>query len=319
MKLKNIIRHELMRPINALMRLKYDFEKRNILKVKLQGGLCNKLLCLFAACEIAQKYNFQLLEPEFGWHKKILFSDIYDIDFFNQQLAKHVGGRDIMVARNTVSNEKLHNRIRKDQFNLWQWSEKNWQFIRKNIELDANSMIIHTLSALKLRSEYDSIVTQHANSPLAVQFRIESDWVKYSKRKTVENNEILLIDPQQLIEMLKDFQVDTLFFTTGENQPYIQSLLTDNGINASFFYNADLEYEINAAINFEILTQAQKFIGLSRSSFSNLITLKRQLFENNPENYVYNHGNTITKRVDFGVYPAAKDSVSLIPKVINDK
>ena len=85
-----------------LLQLKYNIEKRNILEVKLQGGLCNKIYCLIAACEIAQKNNLQILEPEFGWRKKILFSDIYDIDYFNLNMEKHFGGQYILITMDTV-------------------------------------------------------------------------------------------------------------------------------------------------------------------------------------------------------------------------
>ncbi len=122
MKLKNIVKYKLLAPVNRLLSLKYDLEKRSILEVQLQGGLCNKLLCLFAACEIAQKNNFQIVEPEFGWRKKILFSDIYDIDFFNQSMSEHFGGRNIMVTAATIRNENLKKKVRYDKFCLWEHS-----------------------------------------------------------------------------------------------------------------------------------------------------------------------------------------------------
>jgi hypothetical protein len=302
-----------------LLLLKYDLEKRNILEVKLQGGLCNKLYCLFAACEIAQRNNFQILEPEFGWRKRVLFSDIYDIDFFNQNMSLYFGGKNIMIAMDTVRDEKLEKKIRYNKIektNLWQYSEKNLSYLRTNKIIYSNSMMVSVLKSLKLKGEFDDIIGNNLNHPLTVQFRIESDWVNYAKRKKIEDNETLLIDPNQLIKMLKDFKAEKVFFTMGENQLSVQSLLEKNGIKSSYFYDNNFEYEINAAINFEILSRSQTFIGLSRSTFSNLITLKRHLILNNPENYIYNYGNEILKRVDYGLYPAGCDSVSIRTQII---
>ena len=86
-------------------------------------------------------------------------------------------------------------------------------------------------------------------------------------------------------------------------------------IESSFFYDPSLEYEINAAINFEILSHSKKFIGLSRSTFSNLITLKRQLLLNKNENYIYNYGEKIHMRSDYGLYPSAFESINKNPSL----
>jgi len=306
---------------NKLLILKYNLEKRKIIEIQLTGGLCNKLYCLFAACEIAQKNNFQILEPEFGWHRKILFSDIYDINFFNQNMSKYFGGRNIMVSMNIVREEKLENKIRHnavENINLWKYSENNLSHLRTNRIINSNSMMVNVLKSLKLRKEFDNVIANNLNSSLSVQIRIESDWVNYSEVKKVGDNEILLIDPNQLIKMLKDFNAKEVFFTTGENQMLVQSLLNENNIKSSYFYDNNLEYEINAAINFEILSLSQKFIGLSRSTFSNLITLKRHLILNNSENYIYNYNNEIMKRIDYGLYCCGSESVSISPQIIKE-
>lgn len=316
-----IVKDKMMSPIRKFQRLKYNLEKRNILEIRLQGGLCNKLYCLFAACEIAKKNNFKILEPKLGWRREILFSDIYDIDFFNQNMSKYFCGENVMITMDTIRKENLEKMIRYDKFeknDLWAWSEKNLHYLRTNKIIYSNSMMINVLKSLKLRKEFENIIDENLNNKLAVQIRIESDWVNYAVHKKVENNETLLIDPNQLIKLLKDFNAEEIFFTTGENQILVQAFLEKNNIKSSYFYDNNFEYEINAAINFEILSRSQKFVGLSRSTFSNLITLKRHLILNNFENYIYNYGNEITKRIDYGLYCVGRESVSINTEIVNE-
>jgi hypothetical protein len=305
--------------VNQFFIVKHNLEKRDIIEVELVGGLCNKLYCLFAAFEIAKKKNFQVLEPEFGWHRKILFSDIYDLDFFNQTMNTFFDKKNVMISMDNVRKENLENKIRYHKIhkvNLWNYLGKNLSYMRDNQVLDSNSVMINVLKSLKLKDDYLDIVKNHIRTPLSVQFRIETDWVNHSKIIKPLENEILLIDPERLINMIKTFNTSDVFFTTGENQSMVESLFDKSGIKSSYFYNNDFEYEINAAINFEILLQSEKFIGLSRSTFSNLITLKRQLILKNSENYIYNYNNTITKRNDYGLYTFAHYSVNIIPKII---
>lgn len=287
----------------------------SILEVKLNGGLCNKLFCLFSACDIAINKNIQILEPKFGWKKKILFSDIYDIDFFNDKMKKINNNKDIIIPQYEKNKYKIIN----NDINLWQYSEKILKKQRLNNEINENCMMVAVLNSLKL-NKYN---TKFSNSFIeienknAIHIRIESDWVTYSgKKKFDKSNQIYLIDCKDLIiNYLNKFK-ENVFFTTGQNQLKVKEMFSNQKINSNFFYDENLEYEINAAINFEICSKAKKFIGLSRSTFSNLISLKRFL-NGNDNSYIYNFKNDLILRIDKGLHSEPEKSVNNIVKLIN--
>jgi hypothetical protein len=311
------------RIVMGMRKLKYQFKKNwtvhiigyknKYLRIELVGGLCNKLYCLFSACEIAVKENAYLIEPEFGWHKKILFSDIYDIDYFNKTMSKYYNGKDIMISRKLYKESNIYSKRTVTNYtDLWEYSEKILAHQRKQCEVSGDSFQLKVLEALKLKEEYLTIIQQYSNIQFttAVQIRVESDWKGYSTIMKTENKEILLIDLNDLLNMLSEFGANDFFFTTGENQDEILHKMKDKGMNAFYFFDSSLEYEINAAINFEICCLAKKFIGLSRSTFSNVITLKRAALLNNDNSYIYNYNNKILKRIDLGLQPQASCSIS---------
>jgi len=144
----------------------------------------------------------------------------------------------------------------------------------------------------------------------AMHIRVETDWVNYaSQSKTKSPDDILLINVNTLIDLYKNKWSSDIFFTTGQNQNEIKTTLKLNNINSDYYFDKNVEYEINAAINFELMCKAKNFIGLSRSTFSNLITLKRHLLNNN-NSFIYNYNNQIIERLDKGLHPDGKSAVT---------
>ena len=112
-----------------------------------------------------------------------------------------------------------------------------------------------------------------------------------------------------MIDLYKNNFEEDLLFTTGENQKLVQNKMSSKDIKGDYVFNKSLEYEINAAINFELCCRANKFIGLTRSTFSNLISLKRVLINKN-QSYIYNLNNEIYLRVDKGLHPDPENAIN---------
>lgn len=279
------------------------------INVTLEGGLCNKLFSLFSACDIAIKNKTKIIEPTFGWKRKILFSDIYDISFFNEAMKEFNNGEELIVSQSAKSNYKI---IQNKQ-NLWQYSETILKTQRKTNQIKEDCIMIVVLKALKLNERNLQICNSVLNieNKCAMHIRIEQDWLNYStkKMKSANFNELYLINTNSLIDLYKNkgFE-EEVFFTTGENQTQVQKQMLDKDIKSDFIFVNDLEYEVNAAINFELCCRAKLFVGLTRSTFSNLISLKRALADKN-NSYIYNLDEQLYVRVDKGLHPCPKNAI----------
>jgi hypothetical protein len=271
------------------------------LQPQLSGGLCNKLFCLFSACDIAIKNNTSIIDPIFGWKKKILFSDIYDIDYFNESMKPYFNGSNILVKNEDIQPNSQVKRL--DW--LWEYSENVLKQQRENGVMGKDCMNIAVLKALKLHKKYDYIIDIFGRQEVGIHIRIENDWVNHCKENSsFPKEESVLSDINNLIEIYKKSSIynDFLFFSCGESQESIINSFEKSNITSRYYYNSDFEYEINAAINFEILVDTEIFIGLTRSTFSNLISCKRALIGND-NSYIYNYNNKIIRRVDKGLQP----------------
>ena len=329
-------------------------------QIRLSGGLCNKLFCLFSACDIAIKKKVPILEPYFGWKSPILFSDIYDIDVFNEKMRKVNNGENIMIRYQARSKYK----ILSTKDDLWKYSEDILKIQRNTKTIDMNCMMIQVLSCLKLNPQNQiklNSLIPNLHQARGLHIRIESDWVRYNRVMKVDSDETLLIHLNELIAMYKKTFIcetdssgsdqnipkricsscerilpittfstkqvkakatkrrcsscvsgippETIFFTTGENQEHIQNQLKSVYIKSEYYFDNNQEYEINAAINFEACCMTKEFIGLSRSTFSNLISLKRHLIGKH-KSYIYNYKNEIFERKDDGLFPNAKNAIT---------
>lgn len=283
--------------------------------MKLKGGLCNKLFHLISACDIAVKEGKQILEPQFGLRKKILFSDIYNIDFFNNKMKEFNNGKDLIIP----INEKNKYKIKENEIHLWKYSEEILREQREKNEINKNCTMIIVLNALKLNNYNENLckLFEKIENQNAVHIRIEGDWVSCARQKNPykKSNEIYLIDYENLITMYNNKFKEDMFFTIGEKQIDIQTKNSEKNIKSEFFFNTKLEYEINAAINFELCCKAKTFIGLSRSTYSNLISLKRSLNGLN-NSYIYNLNNDLLLRVDKGLHSDPEKSVKNIVNII---
>ncbi|MGM8362771.1 hypothetical protein ACSV4D_12735 [Flavobacterium sp. ARAG 55.4] len=292
--------------------------KNKYLIVTLKGGLCNKLHCLFSACDIALKKKAYIVEPYFGWNSKILFSDIYDIEYFNEVMSKHYSNKNIMIPKDKIKINKflkfLNLKLIDNDIDLWNYSEKELEIERKSGMLSSESTKLKVLEALKLKPKYENIVKEYLLNGIetAIQIRTESDWKKHAEFLEIsDQKESVLVSLDKIISMLSTVSKSkNIFFTSGENHQEIINYFKKKNYSCNYFFDSKLEYEINAAINFEICSRASFFIGNSRSSYSNLISLKRALRLSTDKSFIYNYGNEIHLRIDKGLQTTALESIS---------
>lgn len=284
------------------------------INIHLQGGLCNKLHCLISACDLAIKKDAILIEPYFGWERKILFSEIYDMDYFNFKMGEFSNGKMLMVSRENLNDRTIKDKSFDNVIDLWEYSEKQVYKQRNSYRLNRSNIKLKVLSALKLKVEYEKIVSFYTfkRKFTALQIRIESDWEKHAEiNKPSNKDEKIIVPLKDILTMLSEFNIDgELFFTTGQNHKEISENLETIGLKPDYFYDPLYEYELNAAINFEICCKAENFIGLSRSTYSNLITLKRAVILNNDKSYIYNYRNKIIRRKDKGIQVAGETAIN---------
>lgn len=317
---------------------------KKYLKVELIGGLCNKLYCFFSAVDIALAGGYVLIEPEFGWKTKVKMSSVWNVDKIRAGIPEL---RWCSYDTFQLSNIDADNIIYKSGAELWAYSEAVLLKQREDCVLRRNDDICCRVLALlepaecvfaayrfywaddsMQRSWYGVIGSDNMLADkVAVHFRTESDWQAYSvkKQRRMPTNEHCFTDNKYICDMVvAEFGTDsgnTVYIVSGEHGDEIMNLFLDMGVKSEYNYMIDLEYEQNAAMHWWICCNAGRgFVGLSRSTFSNLICLRRELDRVTGGCWIYNYwsdGNKkLQRRVDVGLQPVAYDSITKVTNII---
>jgi hypothetical protein len=291
------------------------------LRAELIGGLCNKLFCLISAIDICLLEGYTLIEPDFGWKRPVKMGGIWNLD----KLIAGVSGLQI-ISQGELSIQPDTVIINKAGTELWKYSETILAKQRTECKLsrvgDTCCRVLTCLEPSCELLERIAGITSGISECCAVHFRTETDWLEYSKRKQrrMPAGERIWTSNADIAGMVtREFGQKgyTLFFTCGENRSEITGLLGDK--RALCFYDDDLEYEQNGALNWYICSMAGcGFVGLSRSTFSNLICLKRELTGLGGACWIYNWGDSgLVRRVDMGLHPAGEDAVKKVTVMLD--
>jgi len=272
---------------------------KDVIKISLLGGLNNKIIRLQNILPVAIENNLRIIEPKFGWKlptEKEKFSNLFDLNFFNENIEKKYGIPNILIPRNEyLGNEKEYN-IVKYVRRRHGGGDPFWK--KSSLKLKTNMM-----SSLRPHKKLENIIQENScKELLAVQLRIESDWKKWKRvhgknARNESEDENVLISQIDFIEMFKNSEIysENIFFTTGEDQNSVREKFKSFDINSRFFYDKSLGYETNAVINFYLCVGAKNYIGMTRSTFSQNVFFCRYL-NGECNSYFYNYGEKLHKK-----------------------
>lgn len=299
------------------------------LKVELIGGLCNKVYCFLSAVAIALANGYILIEPEFGWKTKVKMSLVWNVDKLRAGIPELKWCSTEVFQLSNVPPDSI-NYISGAE--LWNYSEANLRMQRESCVLNRNEDIGCRVVALLEPAEcvitsYNGFGNDTDNllNSIAVHFRTESDWQAYSVRKQrrMPEHEHCWTDNNDICNMvISEFGKDlVVYIVSGEHGDTIKTILGDMGVKSKYHYKTELEYEQNAAMHWYLCCLAGGgFVGLSRSTFSNLICLRRELERMNGGCWIYNYWSDgdkkLRRRVDAGLQPEAYNSITRVTNII---
>jgi hypothetical protein len=271
-------------------------------------GLFNKLIYLSGLVRFCSKYvNIRIVEPIYKIgiehhttsNTGILFSEIFNIDFFNKKMENLF----YMVPRNDVSKYKLRViELPHKYANIYGWNIEHNDYINKATNMNKisinDNILIKVLDALKLNNNNMNLLKTElkllGNNYNAIHMRTESDWP--GDWNKTSNNLIINLYKKSNIYDCKN----TLFFSTGEAHDEIKKGFRKINVNSHTFVSSELLYDLKTAISYTLCLLSDTFISHTYSSFSSLITMQRELIYKNNKNYSYDN-ISIFKRVDKGL------------------
>jgi len=271
-------------------------------------GLFNKIIYLSGLVRYCLKNkNVRLIEPLYKIgvnhhtldNKGILFSDIFDINFFNKKMENIF----YMVPNTFVDKYNLKVEILPhDYANIYGWNIEHEEYINIATKLNKisinDNILLKVLDSLRLNENniiiFKDTLNILGNDYNAIHMRTESDWPNDWEKLSIDTL-VSLYNTSCLNEN------KTLFYSTGESHEEIKNKFNDINIKNHTFQNSNLLYDLKTAISYTICLFSNKFIGNTYSTFSSLISMQRELIYKNTENFSYNN-SCIYKRLDKGLH-----------------
>jgi len=179
-------------------------KQQRYLGIELVSGLNNQKFMLLAACRIAAKNNYVLIEPYLQPAEKgdfqILFSEIYDLQYFISKMQSHCKivpfSKDIKPDV-TISGKTLWHTYSEETEAYKQLY--NFPFL-DNLEMDF-------YTGLRLTNKNQLIVNDIMHSLgthyVAIHMRIEDDWLAFSKIRGIPAYEKLYVSKEEIVEKYK--------------------------------------------------------------------------------------------------------------------
>lgn len=183
------------------------------------------------------------------------------------------------------------------------------------------SFLSHCRGSAELRDLAQQALALAGNQkPVMLQLRIERDWCDYlAKRQKRTDGGETTTDPRRIFGKisrtpeLRDHSVvlaccdeDDLL----QDQTDLKNDARDFGL--TLIFKSDIEKHTSfppsrlkrSAIDFEMCLMTERYVGLTRSSFSNMVCLLKSLetAPEHPEHYIYNaKGDCVVRRLDHGL------------------
>lgn len=166
-------------------------------------------------------------------------------------------------------------------------------------------------------------IFEYENVSVVAQFRIEADWERHCNgnlKAHISSPEDNYLSAEKIVEKICNVFPDTRKIFAICDEPALlvpkeeirQDVWSKHGVKLLFKSDFLNHFDINqlkpmhlSLIDFEIAVSAKTFVGLSRSTFSNMVSLqnyacKKKVVENH---YIYNAvGESILKRTDNGCF-----------------
>lgn len=304
-KIENIYENHYNKDIFKSAEMKYiniDFDNNG------NQGLFNKIIYLSGLVRFCLKFkNVRIVEPHYkigiNHHtldsKGILFSEIFDIDFFNKKMENLF----FMVPRSDVTKYNLDViELPHKYANVYGWNLEHDEYINKAINMNKigldDNILLKVLGSLKLNKNNIILLKKElailGNNYNAIHMRTETDWP--GDWNKISNNLIISLYKKSNIYNSEKF----MFFSTGELHNEIKKGFSKINVKSHTFESQELLYDLKTAISYTICLLSDTFISHTYSTFSSLITMQRELSYKNIKNYSYNN-TLIYNRVDKGL------------------